>query len=220
MSTDGGPIRVVVADDHWIVREGLRRYLGADQGFLIVGEASDGIDAVRLARTLQPNVVVMDLLMPGLDGVAAIEAIHNELPQVAVLALTSVHDEEMIVAAMRAGASGYVLKDSDGEELKQGIRAAAAGRVHLSQQAATHLLREIHAPPRPTDLTQREQEVLGLLGQGLSNKEIANLLNIGDGTVKAHVSNILAKLQVHGRTRAAVAALQLGLVKPDHQPRG
>jgi DNA-binding NarL/FixJ family response regulator len=203
-------IRIVVADDHWVVRVGLRRVLTSDYAFDVVGEAIDGEDAVRLARTLEPDVVLMDLLMPGMDGVAAIAAIRREVPGVAVVALTSALEDHLVVGALRAGAIGYLLKTSGAEELKQAVRAAAAGQVHLSPLAAARLVREMPTPERR--LTERETDVLRLLGQGLANKEIARTLQIGPGTVKSHVSSILTKLRVHGRTQAALAARELGLL--------
>ena len=159
----------------------------------------------------------MDLLMPVMDGVVATAAIHRDLPEVAVLALTSALEDELVVGAVRAGAIGYLLKDTGGDELKRAIRAAAAGQVYLSPQAATRLMREVQLPERPPTLTERETDVLRLLGEGLANKEIARVLRIGDGTVKTHVSSILAKLQVQGRTQAALAAMKLGMIAPDQR---
>jgi DNA-binding NarL/FixJ family response regulator len=212
---DEQQIRVVLADDHWVVREGLRMYLGRDPGFQIVGEAEDGSEATRLAAELRPDVVVMDLLMPVMDGTAAIAAIRREVPGVEIVALTSVVDDEQVVAAVRAGAIGYVLKDSHGPELKEAIRAAAAGRVHLSPGAASRLLRELRAPEGPEKLTERETDVLRLVSLGLSNKEIARRLDIREGTVKTHVSSLLGKLGLQSRTQAALHAVRLGLVRAD-----
>lgn len=209
------PIRVVLADDHWVVREGLRMYLGRDPDFQIIGEAEDGAQAVRLAVEHRPDVVLMDLLMPVMDGVAAIEAIRRETPGVEIVALTSVLDDELVVAAVRAGAIGYLLKDADGLELKTAIRAAAAGRVHLSPRAATRLLREVRTVETPGALTQRETDVLRLISLGLANKEIAQRLSIGEGTVKTHVSSVLNKLGLQSRTQAALHAVRIGLVSPD-----
>ena len=214
------PIRVLFADDHWIVRQGLRRYLSSDESFEVVGEATDGIEAVRLASTLQPDVVLMDLLMPGLDGVAATAAITRALPGVAVVGFTSAVDNDLVVEAVRAGAIGFLFKDSGGEELKQALRAAAAGRVVLSPALASRLVRELQVPRRQDLLTDRERDVLRLLGQGLANKEIARELDIGEGTVRTHVTSILSKLKLQGRTRAALAAVELGLVTPDQLRRG
>jgi two-component system, NarL family, response regulator LiaR len=214
-STREGRIRLVLADDHWVVREGLLMYLARDPDFEIVGQAEDGAQAVRLARELRPDVVVMDLVMPVMDGVAAIEAIRREVPGVEVVALTSVLDDELVVVAVKAGAIGYLHKDARGPELKEAIRAAAAGRVHLSAQAAARLLREVRAPEAPETLTERETEVLRLISLGLANKEVARRLGIGDGTVKTHVSSVLGKLGVQSRTQAALHAVRIGLVSPD-----
>jgi len=212
---DQQPIRVVLADDHWVVREGLRMYLGRDPEFEIVGEAEDGSEAILLAAELRPDVVVMDLLMPVMDGTAAIQAIRRDVPGVEIVALTSVIDDEQVVAAVRAGAIGYVLKDSHGPELKEASRAAASGRVHLSSGAAARLLRELRAPEGPERLTERETDVLRLVSLGLSNKEIARRLGIGEGTVKTHVSSLLGKLGLQSRTQAALHAVRLGLVRAD-----
>jgi len=209
------PIRIVIADDHWVVREGLRMYLGRDPTFEIVGEAEDGAQAVRLVAQAQPDVVLMDLLMPVMDGITAIETIRREVPRTEVVALTSVLEDEQVVAAVRAGAIGYVLKDAHGLELKDAIRAAADGRVHLSPEAAARLLREVRTPPQPERLTARETEVLRLVSLGLSNKEIARRLSIGEGTVKTHVSSLLNKLGLQSRTQAALHAVRLGLVRSD-----
>jgi DNA-binding NarL/FixJ family response regulator len=209
---------LLLADDHWVVREGLRMYLSRDPGFEIVGEADNGATAVELARDRRPDVVLMDLAMPVMDGVAAIQAIRAEAPGVEVVALTSVLDEELVVVAVKAGAIGYLHKDARGEELKDAIRAAAAGRVHLSPQAAARLLREVRAPEpaeAPEALTEREREVLRLVSLGLANKEVARRLGIGEGTVKTHVSSLLAKLRVQSRTQAALHAVRMGLVRPD-----
>jgi DNA-binding NarL/FixJ family response regulator len=212
---DSGRVRLLLADDHWVVRQGLRLFLDRDPAFEVVGEAEDGDAAVRLARELRPNVVLMDLLMPRLDGVAATAAIRREVPGVEVVALTSVLDDDKVMEAVRAGAIGYLLKDARGDELKEAIRAAAAGRVHLSPQAAERLLRGVRAPETPEALTEREAEVLRLVALGLTNKEIAKRLIIGEGTVKTHVSNLLAKLGLQSRTQAALHAVRIGLVRPD-----
>jgi DNA-binding NarL/FixJ family response regulator len=213
-----GPIRLILADDHWVVREGLRMYLSRDPAFEVIGEAEDGAQAVELTRQRRPDVVLMDLMMPVMDGIAAIQAIRSQVPGVEIVALTSVLDDEMVVVAVRAGAIGYVLKDAKGEELKEAVRAAAAGRVHLSPQAAARLLREVREPgpaeARET-LTERETEVLRLISLGLANKEIARRLGIGEGTVKTHVSSLLGKLGLQSRTQAALHAVRIGLVSPD-----
>jgi two-component system, NarL family, response regulator LiaR len=211
----GSPIRLVLADDHWVVRQGLGMFLARDAEFEVIGEAEDGESALRLARELRPDVVVMDLLMPRMDGVAATAAIRREAPDVEVLVLTTSLDDDKVVGAIRAGAVGYVIKDMRGEELKEAIRAAAAGRVHLSPQAAAKLMREVRVTDTIEPLTERETEVLRLVALGLANKEIAVRLGIGSGTVKTHVSNLLAKLSMQSRTQAALYAVRIGLVTAD-----
>jgi two-component system, NarL family, response regulator LiaR len=205
-------IRILIADDHAVVRQGLRMFLGLDPDFRIVGEAVDGAQAVALARQLRPDVVLMDLLMPGMDGIQATAAIRSELPDTEVVALTSVLEDNAVIGAVRAGAIGYLLKDAQPDELRGAICAAAAGQVQLSPKAAERLMREVRAPENPEKLTEREVEVLRLLADGQSNKEIARTLTIGEKTVKTHVSNILGKLGVVSRTQAALYAARIGLV--------
>jgi len=205
-------IRIVIADDHGVVRQGLRMFLGLDPEFVIVGEAADGFQAVKLAQQLRPDVVLMDLLMPGMDGIQATAVIRRELPDTEVIALTSVLEDGSVVGAVRAGAIGYLLKDAEPNELCRAIRAAAAGQVQLSPRAAERLMREVRVPESPETLTDREVEVLRLLAEGQSNKEIARSLSISEKTVKTHVSNILAKLGVPSRTHAALHAVRIGLV--------
>ena len=205
-------IKVLITDDHGVVRQGLRMYLGLDPELEVVGEASNGEEALRMARELKPDVVLMDLLMPVMDGIAATEAIRTELPDVEVLALTSVLEDASVSGAVRAGAIGYLLKDTQSEELCRAIKAAAAGQVQLAPEAAARLMREVRAPESPEALTERETDVLRLLAQGKANKEIAHALHIGEQTVKSHVSNILAKLGVQSRTQAALHAARIGLV--------
>lgn len=206
-------IRLVIADDHSVVRQGLRMFLGTDPEIEIVGEAGDGAEALRLARQLQPDVVLMDLLMPVMDGISATAAIRRELPDTEVVALTSVLEGAAVVDAVRAGAIGYLLKDTGAHELRRAIKAAAAGQVQLSPQAAARLLREVRTPDRIAEpLTDREMDVLRLLAQGKSNKDISQALNIAEQTVKTHVSHILDKLDVPSRTQAALYAIRAGLV--------
>ena len=207
-------IRVLLVDDHGVVRQGLRMFLGLDPEFEIVGEAADGAEALRLARELKPDVVLMDLLMPGMDSITATAAIRRELPDTEVVALTSVLEDASVIGAVRAGAIGYLLKDIEADELRRAIKAAT-GKVQFSPQAAARLMREVRAPDSPEALTEREIEVLRLLAHGQSNKEIARNLVIGEKTVKTHVSNILGKLGVPSRTQAALYAVRVGLVPPD-----
>ena len=205
-------IRILVADDHAVVSQGLKMFLTLDPEFDVVGEASDGAEALRLARELRPDVVLMDLLMPQMDGITATTAVRQELPETEVIALTSVLEDASVVGAIRAGAIGYLLKDTNADELRRAIKAAAAGQVQLSPQAAARLMREVRAPDSPEALTERETEVLRLLAVGKANKEIARALSIGEQTVKTHVGNILAKLGVRSRTQAALYAVRIGLV--------
>jgi DNA-binding NarL/FixJ family response regulator len=187
-------------------------FLGLEPDFEVVGEATDGMEALSLAKTLKPDVVLMDLLMPRLDGIQATAALRRDHPQIEVIALTSVLEDTSVVEAIRAGATGYVLKDADADELCRAIRAAAAGQVQLSPKVAARLVREVRAPDDSEELTEREVEVLRLMAMGQSNKEIARSLQIGEKTVKTHVSNILAKLRVPNRTQAALHAARIGLV--------
>src|SRR5258707_10455327 len=205
-------IRIVIADDHKVVRQGLRMFLRVDPELAIVGEAGDGAEALALARKLTPDVVLMDVLMPVMDGIAATEAIRHELPDTEVLALTSVLEDSAVVEIMRAGAVGYLLKDVDGDELCKAIHAAAAGRVQLAPEAAALLLRELRTTDQAEPLTERETEVLRLLGRGQSNREIASSLHLKEETVKTHVSKVLSKIGVRSRTQAAIYAIRSGLL--------
>jgi NarL family two-component system response regulator LiaR len=205
-------IRILIVDDHSVVRQGLQMFLTLDPELEIVGEAANGVEALHSAHQLKPDVVLMDLLMPEMDGVAATEAIRRELPDTEVIALTSVLEDRAIFDAIRVGAIGYLLKDTEADKLCEAIKAAAAGQVRLSPQVAARLMREVRAPESPEALTERETEVLRALARGLSNKEIAVALFITEKTVKTHVSNILSKLGVPSRTRAALYALKIGLV--------
>jgi NarL family two-component system response regulator LiaR len=204
-------IRILIVDDHAVVRQGLRMFLSLDGELEIVGEAVDGRQAVALARQLQPDVVLMDLLMPVMDGVTAIGILRREVPEAEVVALTSVLEDNAVIGAIRAGAIGYLLKDTEADELIRAIKAAANGQVQLSPKAAARLMREVRTP-ESAELTEREAEVLRLLARGLSNKQIAQALVIGEKTVKTHVSNILSKLNVSSRTQAALYAARVGLV--------
>jgi len=206
-------IRVLIADDHAVVRQGLRMFLALDSDLEVVGEAEDGAQGLARARELRPDVVLMDMLMPVMDGLAATQAIRGELPDTEVIALTSVLDDSSVVGAVKAGAIGYLLKDTNAEELCRAIKAAAAGQVQLAPLAAARLVREVRTPDvAPTALSEREREVLQLIARGKANKEIAAELTIGEKTVKTHVSSILNKLGVQSRTQAALYAAQSGLV--------
>jgi two-component system, NarL family, response regulator LiaR len=207
--------RVLITDDHGVVRQGLRMFLSLDPDFEVVGEASNGEEALAMARALGPDVVLMDLLMPVMDGISATEKIRAELPEVEVIALTSVLEDASVTGAVRAGAIGYLLKDTDSEELSRAIKAAAEGRVHLAPEAAARLMREVRAPDSPEALTDRETEVLRFLARGKANKQIASSLYVSEKTVKAHVSSILMKLGVQSRTQAALYAVRTGLVSID-----
>ena len=213
-------IRIVLADDHSVVRQGLRMFLALDPELEVVGEAADGAEAVRLAHQLKPDVILMDMLMPVMDGIQATAVVRRELPDTEVIALTSVLEDEKVVGAVRAGAIGYLLKDTEADELRRAIKAAAAGQVQLSPRAAARLMREVRAPDSPEALTERETDVLRLLAQGKSNKEIAVALSLSEKTVKTHVSNILGKLNVPSRTQAALYAVRIGLVSMDSADRG
>jgi NarL family two-component system response regulator LiaR len=209
------PIRILVVDDHSVVRQGLKMFLGLDPDLEIVGEAENGAEAVKMCAELKPDVVLMDMLMPVMDGIEATKAIRSTMPDTEVIALTSVLEDNAVVGAIKAGAIGYLLKDTQSDELRRAIKAASDGQVQLSPQAAARLMREVRTPevPQPDALTERENDVLKLLAQGKANKEIARDLVIGEKTVKTHVSNILLKLGVQSRTQAALYAAQNGLAE-------
>jgi two-component system, NarL family, response regulator LiaR len=205
-------IRVVIADDHPVVRQGLRTFLSSRHGITVVGEAATGEQAVARAARLRPHVVLMDLVMPEGGGIQAIERIRARDPDVAVIALTSFAGDDQVLPAVRAGAAGYLLKDVEPSELERAIRAAARGHALLDPAVTARVLREVAQPRAAERLTPREREVLTLLGQGRSNREIARELVIAEKTVKTHVSNILAKLGLPDRTQAALYAVREGLV--------
>ena len=204
-------IRILLVDDHDVVRQGLRMFLDLDPELEIVGEAADGAEALALTRQLRPDVVLMDMLMPVMDGVAATGAIRQELPDTEVLALTSVLEDEKVIGAVRAGAIGYLMKDTQADELLRAIHGAAAGQAQLSREAAERLMREVRAPESPEALTERETEVLRLLAQGLSNPQIAQTLAVSRKTIEHHLEHIYAKLGISCRTAAVVYAVQQGL---------
>jgi NarL family two-component system response regulator LiaR len=210
-------IRILIADDHAVVRQGLQMFLGLDPELEVVGEAADGAETIQQTKELMPDVVLMDLKMPGIDGITATREIRRQLPEVEVIALTSVLEDKAVVEAVRAGAIGYLLKDTQAEELCRAIKAAYAGQVQLSPIAAERLMRELRAPESPEKLTERETDVLRLLAKGKANKEIAWELSISETTVKTHVSNILMKLGVPSRTQAALYAVREGLVSLEEE---
>jgi NarL family two-component system response regulator LiaR len=213
--TQGPVVRLLIADDHRVVREGLALMLALDADLVAVGEAADGAEAVRLARQLRPDLVLMDLAMPVLDGIAATAIIRRELPETEVLVLTSLLQDHAVVGAIRAGAIGYLHKDTPGAEVLRAIKAAAAGQVQLSPAAMQWLVREMEggqgAAAAPS-LTPREQDVLRLLARGLTTRAIAAALSVGENTVKTHTRTLLAKLGAHSRTQAVLEAQRLGLV--------
>ena len=206
-------IRVLVVDDHEVVREGLRTFLALQDGMEIVGEAGDGEAAVREAERLKPDVILMDLVMPRLDGVGAMRELRRRLPASRVIVLTSFADDERLLPAIRAGAAGYLLKNVPPREVARAVRAAHAGEALLDTAVAARLVDAI-AAPEPDLLTPREREVLALVARGMSNKRIARELGLAEKTVKTHVSHVLHKLGVADRTEAAVHAVRAGLVGP------
>jgi NarL family two-component system response regulator LiaR len=206
-------IRVLIVDDHAVVRSGLAAFLGAFNDFELVGEAASGKDAVHLCIQVQPDVVLMDLMMPGMDGAAATRLIRQQCPHVRVLALTSFRDDELVHEVFQAGAIGYLLKNATAGELGDAIRAAYAGRPTLAPEVAQALIHATTHPPAPGyNLTAREREVLALMVKGLSNTDIAARLIVSHSTVKFYVSSILAKLHVAGRVEAVALAIERHLV--------
>jgi DNA-binding NarL/FixJ family response regulator len=209
---------VFVVDDHAVVRRGLRAYLESVEDMEVVGEAADGQEALEGIAALvtaegAPDVVLMDLLMPGMDGISAIAAISQGHPELAVVAMTSFTQADLVHGALQAGAAGYLLKDAEADEVAAAIRAACRGEVHLDATIAKQLTRSLVAPgPHAvTALTDREREVLVLVAQGLSNQQIADSLVISERTARTHVSNILSKLEVASRTQAALVAIREGI---------
>lgn len=206
-------IRILLADDHMVVRSGLSTVLAVYDDLKLVGEAKDGEETIRLCESLQPDVVLMDLLMPKMDGVAATRIIKDRWPCIQVIALTSFKEKEYVERALKAGASGYLLKNVSAEELVNAIRRAVSGQPSLSPEAAQVLIKKVNEPTPPgQDLTDREKEILALMVEGRSNTDIAERLIVSQSTVKFHVSNILSKLGVAGRTEAVAIALKNHLV--------
>ena len=212
-------IRLLVVDDHLLMREGLVRVLSNSVEFEVVGEAGNGFDAVEAAHKLHPDVVLMDLFLPGLDGVAATRLIVRDLPDVQVILLTASENDEDILEAIRAGAKGYVLKDDSTATVIQQLRKVATGGVALSEELAAKLISELARRPKPSlssdgpmeDLTEREKEVLALVARGLANKEIAHVLNISQNTARAHIRNLMQKIYVDNRTQLAVYGVREGI---------
>jgi two-component system, NarL family, response regulator LiaR len=214
-------ITVMLVDDHNVVRQGLKLFLATQPDIEVVGEADNGQTAVQLVAQHQPDVVLMDLLMPQLDGISATQQIKSRYPDVEVIALTSFVEDQQVAAVIKAGAIGYLLKDVQPAELATAIRAAQRGEVHLHPQAARRLMQAIGPKDQPAvaePLTEREIEVLRALARGESNKQIADTLIVSEKTVKAHVSNILGKLGLQSRTQAVLYALRHGMVSLDDIP--
>jgi NarL family two-component system response regulator LiaR len=203
----------MIVDDHAVVRSGLAAFLLAFDDLELAGEASSGVEAVRLCNQLQPDVVLMDLVMPEMDGATATRAIRQACPQIQVIALTSFKEEELVQGVLQAGAIGYLLKNVSAEELTNAIRKAQVGQPTLAPEAAQALIHASTQPPLGHDLTDREREVLALMVKGLNNPEIAERLVVSQSTVKFHVSSILSKLGVSSRTEAVALAVQHHLVK-------
>ena len=214
-------IKVLIVDDHQVVRQGLRTFLELQEDVLVVGEAGDGGTAVDMVRRLNPNVVLMDLVMPRLDGISATRQVKLLGSDVKVIALTSFTEDDKVFPAIQAGASSYLLKDVSPEDLVEAIRAVHRGEARLHPDIARKLMEQVVQQASPLrqsqfeDLTEREREVINLVAKGRSNQEIANELVISEKTVKTHVSNILGKLQLEDRTQLAIYAIKKGLVNPN-----
>jgi DNA-binding NarL/FixJ family response regulator len=205
-------IRLLLVDDHTVVRQGLKMVLSLEPDLDIIGEAANGQEALELAARLAPQVVLMDLLMPVMDGVTAIRQLKRDYPEIEIVALTSVLEDRLVIDAVEAGAAGYLLKETGPEELIEAIHAAARGEVRLHPKAQKRLVKEVRTPEMRESLTERETETLRLVAKGLANKEIAAELGVSEVTVKTHVSSILSKLGLSSRTQAALFALKEGLV--------
>jgi DNA-binding NarL/FixJ family response regulator len=214
-------IRILIVDDHTLFRTGVRKMLEAEADMQVVGEAATGREALEQARQLMPDVILMDIKMPGMDGIEATRQFTREMPHVGIIFCTMFEDDELVFAGLKAGGQGYIVKDADPDTMLRAIRAVAHGECLLSSSVATKVMRQFAALPGEEpgtialcdDLTEREIEVLTLVGQGLSNKEIAGQLVISEKTVKNHISNIFSKLHVCDRTQAALYAIRKGLVE-------
>lgn len=212
-------ITIVIADDHEIVRRGLRLTIEAEPDLQLLGEARTGREAIELARTLHPAIMLLDIQMPDMDGIAAATTIHAAQPDVAILILTSFSSDAQLAAALRAGVSGYLLKDLSGDALIVALRGAARGEPQLHPSIARKLMQHAGPPVDPlAELTTREQDVLRLIARGHSNKEIGAALALTEVTIKGYVSSILSKLGVADRTQAALLAVRYGLIAPDDLP--
>jgi NarL family two-component system response regulator LiaR len=221
MTKANEPIRILIADDHQLVRQGLMALLSVKPGIEVVGQAADGVEAVELANSLEPDIILLDLLMPNKDGIETTREIKADDPDARILIITSFAEDENVYQAIKAGALGYLLKDSSPQELMQAIHDVCGGRLSLHPNIALKLIEELNRPTdiKPTEdpLTEREVEVLKLVAKGRSNQEIAEKLVVSERTVGAHVSNILSKLHLANRTQAALFALRTGLtdLSPD-----
>jgi two-component system, NarL family, response regulator LiaR len=211
------PIRVLIVDDHAITRQGLRTVLRVLPDMELAGEARNGQEAIATVKTLQPDVVLMDLVMPEMDGVTAITTLKQMLPDLPIIVLTTFSETDLVIGAVQGGADGYLLKDVEVEELARAIRTVKSGQPYLHPEATRHLLQATSRPPEhaPERLTKREQEVLTLLARGYTNRQIADSLTITEKTVSVHVSNLLNKLELTSRTQAALYATRVGLVAPE-----
>jgi NarL family two-component system response regulator LiaR len=212
-------IKVLIVDDHQIVRQGLRNFLELNEDIQVVGEAVDGLTAVNAASELNPEVILMDLVMPGMDGIAATAAVKKSNPKISVIVLTSFTEDDKVIPAIQAGASSYLLKDVTPDELVDAIRAAARGETRLHPEVTRKLMEQVSKPrvdkdaALPVDITEREMDVIRLVAEGRSNQEIASELVISEKTVKTHMSNILSKLALEDRTQVAIYAIRNGLIK-------
>ena len=211
---EAAAIRILITDDHAVVREGLRTLISTEPGMEVVGEAADGMEAVQKACDLKPDVILMDMAIPRMGGLEAIQKIKEQCPEVQILVLTSFSDDETVFPAIKAGALGYLLKNTSPDRLLSAIRDVHQGKPSMSSDIANKLMREIQRksslPPTQDPLTDREMDVLKLVAQGMTNQEIADVLVISEGTVRTHVSNILSKLHLANRTQAALYALREG----------